>query len=106
INHDIPYKGGASSPYAYSASYSDLKDALANDAVLSKDDNMALTSLPTDSPAPGNIYLTSAQAKALGLFSGDEGAVDGGFGLSPVSSPDYWLSLGIHEIGHILGRMT
>src|SRR5262249_46194758 len=63
-------------------------------------------SLPADSSALGssNIWLSTAQEKALGLRAANDPAVDGAFGIGTAVPSALWTSMALKEIGHVLGR--
>jgi hypothetical protein len=92
-------------------SYATVKGWLTNEATLS-DQQTAIASLPasyTALPGDTNTFLvSSAQEKALGVFSGNSSAVDGsiGFGTDLTSYSSEWQGLALCEIGHALGWLT
>src|SRR6266699_2563299 len=103
--------------YLNSYTYSQVKNALTADAT-SGTDAAAVATLPTSDPTNGGTYwMTTAEAKALGLASGS--SLDGyvGFG-SAANLFDYNNSDGVtagqydfmgtvaHEISEVLGRQT
>jgi len=108
---------GSSRYYLNSYTYSQVKSALTADAT-SGTDAAAVATLPTSDPTNGGTYwMTTAEAKALGLASGS--SLDGyvGFG-SAANLFDYNNSDGVtagqydfmgtvaHEISEVLGRQT
>ena len=76
-------------------SYSELKDWLTANAV-STAQITAVASLPASATSlpgdPTSFTISPAEKKALGVFSGDSGAVDGsiGFNVGDASSPEDW----------------
>ena len=94
-----------------SVSYATIKSWLTADATLS-DQKAAIASLPASYTAlPGDansFYVSSAQEKALGEFTGNSSAVDGAIGFSTADASDsfYWETAALCEIGHALGWMT
>ena len=97
-------------------SYAQVKNALAADAK-SASDLSSVATLPSSDPTNGGtFYVTSANAKALGLISGS--FTDGFVGFSSGVSFDYNNSDGVspgsydfygvvlHEITEVLGRAT
>ena len=95
-------------------SYSQLQTALANNAN-AIGDTAAAASLPSTSPVNGNYYLSTAEAKALGI-SGASSSLDGYVGFSSTYSFAYNDSNGVpsgqydffgvvaHEISEVMGR--
>ena len=96
--------GGSSTP----VSYSQLKSWLAADAVSSAQ-IAAIASLPASSASfPGDansFFVSTAEEKALGVFSGDNSALDGsiGFNIGDASSSKDWEPAALTEIAHALG---
>lgn len=98
-----------------SKSYSQLLSALTLDAKTASD-AAAVASLPASSPVSGTFWTTTAQAKALGLLSPTNTAVDGYVGFSSKYAFDYSDSNGVsagsydfesivlHEVTEVLGR--
>ena len=89
-------------------SYATVAGALAGD-------NYPLT-LARNEPTTAQIYVTNAEAKALGLMSGSVTGVDGWIGLSNSSSISYALgstgsgkydavAIAEHEISEVMGRV-
>src|SRR5258708_21918981 len=74
---------GTSLTYLSNYTYSQLKSALAADAK-SADDSSSGASLPANNPNGGNYWVSTAEAKALGLM-GASGALDGFVGFSNVA---------------------
>lgn len=75
--------------------------------------------LPASNPTTAlNTYLPTAEAKALGAFSGSAGAIDGYVGFSSLVGWSYtdtsgvalntydFLGVAKQEIGHVLGRIS
>jgi hypothetical protein len=90
-------------------SYQTLKSWLTG-AETSPDQELAYASLPTTTSSfPGGqttFYVSSAQEKALGVYTGSSTAVDGAIGFGTASSPTFWLEAALHEICHAMGRTT
>ena len=76
------------------------------------------STLPASSPAPGQLAMTAAEAKALGLYSSNAG-VDGWAGFSsspnifsystssaPASNQYYFVGVVEHEFTEIMGRAS
>jgi hypothetical protein len=91
-------------------SYSTVSSALAGD-------NYPLT-LAGNEPTSAQIYVTNAEAKALGLVPGNATGVDGWIGLSSTMPMTYsaggpaagsnkydGVAIAVHEIGEVLGRV-
>jgi hypothetical protein len=97
--------GGGSST---SVSYSQLKGWLTSNAVSSAQ-MTSIASLPASSDSlPGDagvFFISLAEEKALGVFTGDSGAIDGsiGFNIADASSPQDWEPAALCEIAHALG---
>lgn len=108
---------GASVSYLVQATYAATRNALALDAT-STDDATALASLPASSPTGGNLWLTTAQAKALDLVNPGGTSTDGFVGFSSslpftynnangVASGTYdFFDVALHELTEVMGRMT
>jgi hypothetical protein len=89
-------------------SYQTLKSWLTG-AETSPDQELAYASLPTNTSSFGGqttFYVSSAQEKALGVYTGSSTTVDGAIGFGTGSSPVFWLEAALHEICHALGRTT
>ena len=92
-------------------SYATVRNWLAGDASLS-DQKAALASLPAGTAAlPGgtnSFFVSTAQEKALGQYTGSATALDGsiGFNVGDASKSYYWETGALVEIGHALGWMT
>jgi hypothetical protein len=92
-------------------SYATLKSWLTANALLN-DQKAALASLPAGNAAfPGatnSFFVSSAQEKAFGEFTGSGSAIDGaiGFNIGDTANPSYWETAALCEIGHALGWMT
>lgn len=105
---------GESLAYLNSYGYSTIKNALAADAT-SATDASAVASLPATAPTNGTYWLTTANAKALGLASGT--GTDGFVGFSSslpftyndsngVASGTYDFSgTALHELTEVMGRL-
>ena len=106
---------GASYYWLNSLSYSTLVSALQADAKTATDASV-VASLPATSPVNGNFWTTTAQAKALGLESPTNTAVDGYVGFSSTYAFTYNDSGGVaagtydfngtvlHELTEVMGR--
>ncbi len=96
--------GGTSTP----VSYSQLKGWLTANAV-SSTQIAADATLPASSaslPGDANTFFVSfAEEIALGVFTGNSGAIDGsiGFNIGDASSPKDWEPAALTEIAHALG---
>ena len=109
---------GESQTYLMSASYSALKSALTADASTSTDLS-ASASLPLSDPyGSGTYYVSTAEAKALGLLSATSTNIDGNIGFSSapgifdynntdgVSAGQYdFFGVVAHEISEVMGRI-
>jgi hypothetical protein len=109
---------GESQSYAESFSYSQIVSALAQNAS-SNAQVSAVNSLPSSAPTSGSLYLTLAEATALGLVTGAT-TVDGAVGFSStlpfsyntsntgsVPSGQYDLyGVVAHELSEIMGRIS
>lgn len=107
---------GESESYLTSVSYLQLVNALKSDN-LSAADASVLASLPAASPTTGTYWITTAQAKALGLASATATAPDGYVGFSSTLGFTYNNAGGvaagsydfngtvIHELTEVMGRM-
>jgi FG-GAP-like repeat len=97
--------GGGTS---FGVNYSQLRGWLTTEAASSAQIT-AVASLPASSasfPGDANTFFVSrAEEKALGVFSGDSGAIDGsiGFNIGDASSPQDWEPAALTEIAHALG---
>ena len=108
---------GSSTTLLQTVSYTALRNALASDQSSSLDAS-ALASLPTTSPVGGTLFISTAQAKALGLKSPTASATDGYVGFSSsvpytfddsggVASGTYdFAGIALHEITEVMGRIT
>jgi hypothetical protein len=109
---------GESQTYLMTESYSALKSALSADASTSTDLS-ASASLPSFDPyGSGTYYVSTAEAKALGLLSATSTNVDGNIGFSSaagifdynntdgVTSGQYdFFGVVAHEISEVMGRI-
>jgi VCBS repeat-containing protein len=109
---------GESQAYLTSVSYAQLQAALANNAS-AIGDSAAAANLPTNSPVDGDFWVTTAEAKALGLTPNND-AVDGYAGFSNIANLfDYdatnasgsvaanqydFFGVVAHEFSEIMGR--
>ena len=107
--------GGIASPVAANSaaggtlgdiyqSYAAVKQELAATAT-SADDKSVLASLPSTSPY-GNVYydVAGAQAKAFGLTSATNTALDGLTGFATNWPSSDLIAAALHEISHAMGR--
>ena len=107
---------GASESYLQGVSYSSLLSALSannQDATNAS----VLASLPPTSPVNGNLWLTTAEAKSLGVVSPTATALDGYVGFSSsypftyndangVAAGTYdFNGVAVHELTEVLGRI-
>ena len=107
---------GQSMYFVDSFSYSQVKNALAADAKSASDLSSVATLPSTDPTNGGTFYVSTAEAKALGLDSGS--FTDGYVGFSSGGVFDYDNTNGVtagqydfmgtvmHEISEVLGRET
>ncbi len=90
-------------------SYATVKSWLTADATL-PDEQQAIASLPASTSAfPGSanvFYVSSAQEKAFGVYTGSSSTVDGAIAFGTGSTSADFLEGALHEIGHALGRTT
>jgi hypothetical protein len=112
---------GESESYGYMTSYGVVDSALQRDASSSSFQQSADATLPSTNPSGGGqFFVTSAEAKTLGLLDGASSAPDGYLGLSdayPMDyrtnvpgnrvGPDQYDAIGIakHEISEVMGRV-
>ncbi len=107
---------GESESFLQSVSYASLRTALA--AHNSNATTAAvLASLPSNQPVNGNIWVTTAQAKALGLAPANGTGLDGYIGLSSAYAFTYgnggsvavgtydFNAVAWHEIAEVMGRI-
>jgi hypothetical protein len=107
---------GASSTNLVSTSYNGVVSALKADAT-STADHSAVASLPTRDPAGFGFYwVSTAEGKALGIYSGT--GADGSIGFSSTAAFDYNTADGVtsgaydfyatvaHEFSEVMGRLT
>ncbi len=131
INLDVGYNEVAGSSLASGAlgesetniesvSYSALIAALKATASSDATDQSVLASLPSSSPANGTYWVTTAQAKSLGLSAANGTGLDGdvGFGVSSeftygdtntsgsVGAGTYdFFATAVHELSETMGRL-
>ncbi len=131
INLDVGYdevagsslSGGAlgeSETNLESVSYASLVAALRATASTDATDNSVLASLPASSPVSGTYWVTTAQAKALGLAAANGTGLDGaiGFGVSSeftfgdtnssgsvVPGTYDFFATAVHELTETMGRL-
>jgi len=105
---DFSVGGPVDSEYV---NYAQLKGWLTDHAT-SSDQKTAVASLPASNTAfPGGadtFYVSSAEEKALGVFTGSSGVIDGsiGFDVGDASDSYYWETGALVEIAHALGWDT
>jgi hypothetical protein len=107
----------ASESYGLMENYSTVKSALQKDASSSTWQAQADASLPSSDPTHGgSFFVSTAEAKALGLMSGTASGLDGAIGLNSSYSFSYnQSSIGSnqfdavgafeHEISEVMGRV-
>lgn len=105
---------GASQTYLTTTSYDQIKQSLAADQSTTADQSAVASLSATDPLHAGQYWLTTANAKALGLTSGS--SVDGYIGFSSSAKFDFNRADGIsagsydfyavvaHEISEVMGR--
>lgn len=110
---------GESESYGYITNYSTVETAMSSaDHSLVSNGLMSSNALTADSPPTGaNFFVTSAEAKALGLVSGSSTAIDGYIGIAN-SSLIYFsggtigkaqydaVGIAAHEISEVMGRIS
>ena len=111
---------GESESNIESVSYTSLVAALQASASTDATDASMLASLPASSPVSGTYWVTTAQAKALGLAAANGSGLDGavGFGVSSeftfgdtntsgtVAGGTYdFFSTALHELSETMGRL-
>jgi plastocyanin len=111
---------GESMPSLVTVSYSAIVKALTQTASTDPTDVAVLASLPKTSPVSGTYWVTTAQAKALGLQAANSTSIDGyvGFGLSSeftfgdtnttgtvgTNTHDFFATV-THEMTEVMGRL-
>ena len=112
---------GESESYGFITNYSTIQSALNTaDASLIRSGLESFNALSADNPpTTGNFFVTSAEAKALGLVSHCSTAIDGYIGISSSSSLVYFpanggtigksqfdgVGIAAHEISEVMGRI-
>ncbi len=111
---------GDSESYIVSVRYSQLVAALKATASTDATDASLLASLPATSPASGTYWVTTAQAKALGLSAANGSAIDGDIGFATKSDFTYgdtntsgtvasgtydFFATAVHEMTETMGRL-
>jgi len=110
---------GESQTNIQSVSYSALVAALAQTGSKDAADTSVLASLPATNPAPGNVWVTTAQAKALGLSAANGSGTDGAVGFGTSSKFTYgsettgtvaagtfdFFATALHEMSEVMGRI-
>ena len=111
---------GESETNIESVSYSSLVAALTATASTDATDASLLASLPATSPVSGTYWVTTAQAKALGLSPANGTSLDGAIGFGPSSDFTYGLTntsgtvasdtydffaTAVHEMTETMGRV-
>ena len=86
-------------------SYTNLRNALANHET-SAFDQTFVSLLPSTSSLNGvsNFYVPSAEAKALGLLSPNNSAIDGAVGIGTQIPNNLLVGVALHELTHAMGR--
>ena len=106
----IPATGAEGGPLDETTiTYGQLRTALLDKPTLANDLS-TLASLPVSTAAfpddDSSFTISSAEEKALGLFTGNSDTIDGAIGFGRRSSPDFWVEGALHEITHAMGRVT
>ena len=99
------YAGNTNGTYV---SYATTKSWLSSNAS-SSDDATALASLPASNaslPSTSSFFVSSAQQKAFGTYTGLAGAIDGMVAFGTGISSGSWIPVALHEITHAMGRTT
>ena len=89
--------------------YSTVRSWLAADSKSTQDASTILALPASNASFPGgnnNFFVTSAQEKALGHFSGNSSAVDGAAAFGTATSSAFWVGIALHELTHAMGRVT
>lgn len=106
---------GASLTYLTSTTYKSLVTALKADMSSSADQSAVASLPPTDPTNNGHYWVSTAEGKALGIYSGT--GQDGSIGFSSTAKFDYDTSDGVapgaydffgtvaHEFSEVMGRM-
>ena len=107
-NNGISSIGGTEN--STTVSYATVKNWLSANATLS-DQQTAVASLPSNTSGfPGNansFFVSSAQEKALGVYTGSNSTIDGSIGFNDTDpSNSNFLGLALTEIAHALGWIT
>ena len=105
---------GESESYLQYVSYASLRAALSSHRTDATDTSV-LASLPTTAPVGGYLWVTTAQAKALGLAAASGTGLDGYIGLASSYPFSYGSSVGAgtydfngvvsHELTEVMGRL-
>jgi hypothetical protein len=91
---------GESESYGYMTNYNVVDSALQRDASSSSYQRSADATLTSANPTgAGQFFVTSADAKTLGLINGASTALDGYIGLSSAYPMDYYTNFGGNHIG-------
>ena len=106
----IPANGAVGGPLDETTiTYAQLRTALLDKPTLAGDLSM-LSSLPISTAAfpdrDSDFTISSAEEKALGLFTGNPDAIDGAIGFGTHAPPSFWVEGALHEITHAMGRVT
>ena len=107
-NNGISSIGGTEN--STTVSYATVRNWLNANATLS-DQQTAVASLPSNTSAfPGNansFFVSSAQEKALGVYTGSNSTIDGSIGFNDTDPANSnFLGLALTEIAHALGWIT
>jgi hypothetical protein len=103
----VPGNFSEGSPRTLSISYANLRTDLANSGT-SADDITSINALPTTASLQGqsNFFIATAEGKALGLVPANDGASDGAVGMNINLAGDSLVSVALHELTHVMGRVT
>jgi hypothetical protein len=107
---DIGYTGFGvqfDSGQGVGVSYANLRTDLANSAS-DNFDQLSVNSLPQGTSLEGksSFILASAQAKALGLLSDQNAAIDGQVGMGTGFTGNVLIAGALHELTHAMGRIA
>lgn len=106
---------GESQTYLASTSYRNVVNALKADMTSGADHSAVASLSPNDPTGNGHYWVTTAEGKALGLYSGT--GLDGSIGFSSAAAFDYNTADGVtagsydfygtvaHEFSEVMGRM-
>jgi hypothetical protein len=102
---NIDYQGNDGS--GFTVTYQQLRNLLISHAT-SSDDQTAVNNLPNTATlqGQGTFQIGSAQAKALGLLAGNNGALDGAIGMGTQFFGASVFNAALHELTHAMGRIA